>query len=63
MTERDSSSCRHNIKMYLEETLFESGGWIEMVHKKDQGRDLVVMLLRCNIDMQLKEALPESASE
>jgi hypothetical protein len=49
--------------MYLEETLFESGGWIEMVHKKDQGRDLVVMLLRCNIDMQLKEALPESASE
>jgi len=31
--------------MYLEETLFESGGWIEKAQNKDKWRDLVMMLL------------------
>jgi hypothetical protein len=35
MRERERES-RHNIKMYLEETLFESGGWIEKAQNNDQ---------------------------
>jgi hypothetical protein len=52
--ERKSRRCRHNIKLHLEETLFESGGWIEKAQNKGPVKGTCydvtgVIMLICNL--------------